>query len=53
LENTGKRHVKIRCPKRNCGYTWNYGGQFLFYATCPQCRKSVKISENKVGVTAI
>jgi hypothetical protein len=38
----------IHCPNPSCDYTWNYAGRFFLYATCPSCRRNVKISENKV-----
>jgi hypothetical protein len=24
MKNAKKGHVKIRCPNKNCGYTWDY-----------------------------
>jgi hypothetical protein len=39
----------IRCPNSNCQYTWIYSGRFLYYATCPSCRRNVKIEENKIS----
>ena len=38
----------IHCPNSNCDYTWRYSGRLSFYATCPSCRKNVKIAENKI-----
>jgi hypothetical protein len=46
-------YTKIRCPNTSCLYEWEYRRRFRFYATCPSCRRNVKISENKVEVTAI
>ena len=37
----------IHCPNSNCEYTWRYSGRFSFYATCPSCRRNIKIAENK------
>ena len=37
----------IHCPNSSCDYTWRYLGRFSFYATCPSCRKNIKIAENK------
>jgi len=34
--------MQIKCSK--CGYTWNYKGRLL-YATCPKCRKLMRITE--------
>jgi len=30
---------------QHCGYMWDYSGENRFYATCPQCRYKVKLSE--------
>jgi hypothetical protein len=40
--------VWIHCPNPACDYVWRYSGRFFLYATCPSCRRNVKISENKV-----
>ena len=40
--------ILVRCPNPNCEYTWRYLGRFFYYATCPSCRKNVKIQDNKV-----
>jgi hypothetical protein len=53
VDNTIKEYIKIRCPNILCLYEWKYRGRFRFYATCTSCRRNVRISENKVGVTAI
>lgn len=37
--------IELTCP--HCGYTWEYGGQMSYYATCPNCRKNVPIKEAK------
>jgi hypothetical protein len=50
----------IHCPNTSCDYTWRYSGRLSFYATCPSCRRNIKIAENKkqqlqsvqVGTTA-
>jgi hypothetical protein len=42
------KRILIRCPNSNCGYTWMYSGRFLYYATCPSCRRNVKIQDNKI-----
>ena len=44
-----EKYVEIRCPNTSCLYEWKYRGRFRFYATCPSCRRNVKISENKIG----
>jgi hypothetical protein len=40
--------VLVHCPNVDCNYTWRYAGRFILYATCPSCRRSVKISENRI-----
>ena len=41
--------VWIRCPSPICGnYEWQYRGRFFLYATCPSCKRNVKISSNKI-----
>jgi Zn ribbon nucleic-acid-binding protein len=40
--------ILVLCPNEDCKYTWRYSGRFILYATCPSCRRSVKISENKI-----
>lgn len=29
----------------NCGYTWDYGGNSDYYATCPRCHYKVPVSQ--------
>ncbi len=38
----------VRCPNLKCQYEWLYSGRFRYYATCPTCRRNVKIQENKI-----
>jgi len=33
----------MKCDK--CNYEWKYKGKMTHYATCPNCRHSVKIKE--------
>ena len=40
--------VVLHCPNSKCNYQWRYFGRFSFYATCPSCRRNIKIQENKV-----
>lgn len=40
--------VRIRCPNVLCLYEWNYRGTLRFYATCPNCRKNIRICEHMV-----
>ena len=46
-ENRKKGHP-LKCPNSECGYVWMYSGRFSLYATCPSCRRNVKICENKI-----
>jgi len=34
--------TRLRCAK--CGYEWDYKGRRDRYATCPNCKASVKIA---------
>ena len=37
--------MKVRCKK--CKKKWDYKDKNKFYATCPDCKTSVKIDINK------
>jgi predicted nucleic acid-binding Zn-ribbon protein len=37
--------MDLNCKR--CGKNWTYGGERKFYATCPDCKTSVKISEDE------
>ena len=42
--------IWIRCPHLNCGnYEWLYRGRFLLYATCPSCKRNIRISSNRIN----
>ena len=43
--------VKLKCPHKDCGHGWDYRGNAKRYATCPDCHRSIKITENKVSPT--
>jgi hypothetical protein len=47
LSELGDKGILINCPNPKCKYRWKYGGSLL-YATCPSCRRNVKILENKM-----
>ena len=47
LSELGNKGILIICPNPECKYTWKYGGSLL-YATCPSCRRNVKVIENKL-----
>jgi hypothetical protein len=40
--------ILIQCPNHKFKYIWSYRGRFTSYATCPACRKNVKIANNKI-----
>jgi hypothetical protein len=40
--------ILIQCPHSDCKYKWKYRGRFLFYASCPSCRRNLKIGENQI-----
>ena len=41
--------IWIRCPNPVCGnYEWQYRGRFFLYATCPSCKRNIRISSNKI-----
>ena len=35
--------MKLKCKK--CGNKWDYSGKHEYFATCPECRRLVKIKE--------
>ena len=35
--------MKLKCPNKKCGYTWEYKGKNKFYTSCPRCKYNVKI----------
>ena len=43
-----KADIWLRCPNPICNWEWNYRGHFFIYASCPSCRKNIKIQENKI-----
>jgi hypothetical protein len=46
--NDKRKGTLIKCPNRDCEYSWWYSGRLVLYATCPSCRRNIKVSENKV-----
>lgn len=40
--------MKLKCPNKECGYIWNYGGDNKFYGTCPRCLRKVSVKYCKV-----
>jgi hypothetical protein len=43
-----RQGILIKCPNHGCQYSWRYSGRLVVYATCPSCRRNVKVSQNKV-----
>jgi hypothetical protein len=43
----GKGGIYVHCGNNRSNYRRPYQGQGTFYASCPYCRREVKISENK------
>ena len=35
--------MKLKCKRKICGREWEYKGKKKFYASCPDCKTSVKI----------
>lgn len=42
--------IPLHCPNTECRYKWRYTGRLFIYATCPCCRKNVRISQNRVDL---
>jgi hypothetical protein len=47
-KNNNPKGIRIHCNNPICGYEWTYTGNFFLYASCPSCRRNIKISENRV-----
>jgi hypothetical protein len=45
---TEKPGILIKCPHPECEYSWRYSGRLVVYATCPSCRRNIKVAQNKV-----
>jgi hypothetical protein len=51
IKSKEKSHmgIRIRCPNPICeDYQWTYRGRLLVYATCPSCKRNIRISQNKI-----
>lgn len=35
--------MKLKCPRKTCGYEWDYKGKSKYKATCPICTTSVMV----------
>lgn len=41
--------IKLKCPRKECGHTWNYKGKNIYRAICPICGTSVSLKKNKIS----
>jgi hypothetical protein len=45
--------ILVRCSNPNCRHRWYYKGRSIFYASCPFCRRNIKLNikpvENKMN----
>jgi len=46
--NDKRKRILIKCPNPDCKYSWWYSGRLVVYATCPSCRRNIKVSQNKI-----
>jgi hypothetical protein len=46
--NDKRKGILIKCPNRECEYKWWYKGSLVVYATCPSCRRNIKVLQNKI-----
>ena len=37
--------MKLKCPKKECQYVWDYNGEADFYTSCPRCKTNVRIKK--------
>src|SRR5438128_2038123 len=49
VTTSNPKRVLVQCPNQNCRYEWTYTGRFVIYATCPSCRRNIKIEENRIN----
>jgi hypothetical protein len=40
--------IWLQCDNPICRYNWRYTGRFFLYATCPSCRRNIRIGENRI-----
>jgi hypothetical protein len=51
VPNGNKVGIAIQCPNILCqGRDWNYAGNRTVYATCPNCKKPVRIEDHRVKI---
>lgn len=46
IHTYGVDMTKLRC--QNCEYEWEYNGKADYYATCPRCKSSVSVKNQKI-----
>lgn len=39
--------MKLQCNNEDCMKVWDYKGKAKHYATCPDCKKSIKIGKSR------
>jgi len=39
--------MQLKCKRQGCEREWEYKGKSKFYASCPQCKSSVRIRKPK------
>lgn len=37
------KELNLVCPRKSCGYKWNYKGKASFYTSCPRCKSNVRV----------
>lgn len=35
----------LTCPRKTCGYTWNFTGKAKTVCSCPKCKTSVMVNQ--------
>jgi len=38
-----KMVIRLKCPREECGYEWDYDGKSEWYTSCPRCKTSVSV----------
>lgn len=38
----------LKCPNKNCRYSWDYNGNSKFQACCPRCGWKVRINSMEI-----
>ena len=46
LKGGEKKMVKkLKCPREECSYKWDYDGESNWYTSCPRCKTSVNVNK--------